>query len=795
MLNICYESTKACNLNCDYCITSDNPKMEKNDKYEDIIKYISCLNPERLVISGGEPLMDPLLCDKLELMSNILNKSYISISTNGTIESFDFRQIINYINCVDFSIPSLDPAIYEQMRGKNYVDIVKNNITELKNLIETNGKQIDIRISFTLTKINKDSLNDLLEYALQENVNSFRIGRFFPFRNARNVADKYLLSDNEINETINSCKNIIEKCKENKIKIIEPIENLSLMENGYITINFMGDIILPNKDGKTKLGNISNTPLEKFSYVIDKQNSIFKDIDVKQKEYIYKKFLSHKRIRDSKLQDERTSQEEFNSDKTRIIYSSSFRRLQQKAQVFSLEKNSNVHSRLTHSLEVADVGRILATKITNKLISINGIYRLNESDASQIITIVENACLIHDLGNPPFGHFGEDAIKTWWIKNKDKYINQYNNNAQRNKTYSIDFNNKDALELQKDFELFDGNPQGFRVISRLHCYNDKDDQELESGLNLTYSTLMSAIKYVGCANNLNPNKLNKSISKKAGYFVSEKPIVDKILQEMMITSGYRFPFTYIMEAADDIAYCMSDISDGFEKGVLTIPQFTKEFIGTWKKKYNEDVPDSVLSQKIIKKLLDNEVRDFNASVTSSWANYIVNDTVDTYVNYISSFIDGTAPEIINDKHMKESCKILNTIREIANKIIYRSPEAEGIEVAGFAIVTGLLDFFGELLKLTKEQFEAFVNISEDTNDIRKAYAFEFRIFNMLSKRCVESYKHQLNEWEIHNDYNVNIETLEWWLRIHLIIDHISGMTDDYALQSYQLSKGIDIKIR
>ena len=799
MLNICYESTKECNLNCDYCITSDNPNMIKNDNYEKIIDFISKLNPERLVISGGEPLLDTLLEEKLELISNKMKNTYVSVSTNGAIEDYDFKKIINYVDCLDFSIPSLDKDIYKKMRGQDRVDIVKNNISNLKQLLESIGKNVDIRISYILTRVNKDSLEDLLEYAKNEKVNSFRVGRFFPFRDAGKVSEKYELSENEINSIIESLGLNTDKYEKQGLKIIKPIIDLSLMENGYVTINFKGDIFIPTKKGKKELGNIKKINPEKLYHITSEQQLIFKNIDTKANDkYIYSSFISRERIRPSRFRGERSEQDDFNSDKTRIIYSSSFRRLQQKAQVFSLEKNSNVHSRLTHSLEVADVGRILATKITEKLVCINGAYKLKSEDVAKIISVVENICLMHDLGNPPFGHFGEDAIKTWWKENKEKYIKQHNKNAKEIKSKSIDMNNAQAIALQKDFELFDGNPQGFRIVSRLYCYNDHEDQQLESGLNLTYSTLINSLKYVGCSDDLNPKNLNKSISKKPGFFVSEKPIVDRILKELNLYDehrGYRAPFTYIMEAADDIAYCMSDIADGFEKGVISIPQFAKEFKRIWEETYEEKIPEVVLDNEKMEALLDDNVKDFNTVITAPWADLIVNDVVNTYVNDISSYIAGTAPEIINNKNTELSCKILDTIRNIANGFIYRSPEAEGIEIAGFSIVTGLLDFFGELLKMPKEQFDVFVNNSDDKKGIMKKYAYEFRIFNMLSKRCVESYRHQLKEWESNSYNSVDIETIEWWLRIHLIIDHISGMTDDYALQAYQLSKGIDIKIR
>lgn len=792
MLNICYESTKVCNLNCDYCITSDNPEMTRNDNYVQIISYIASLRPERLVISGGEPLLDPLLTDKLKLISEKMPDTYVSISTNGTVNQrqCDFKTIIDYVDCIDFSIPSVDNTIYSNMRGKDCIDTVKDNISILKKLLKSLNKSIDVRISYTLTKVNKDSLKDVLKYAEEVEVNSLRIGRFFPFRNAKKFTQKYELSDSEIKEVLNNCN-----IDSYKFKIIKPIENLDIMENGYLTINFNGQIFHPTREGKKILGNIDDTSANDLLLINENQQFIFKNIDTKQFEYIYFKYLSPKRVRDSQLSKNRTPQDEFNSDRTRIIYSSSFRRLQQKAQVFSLEKNSNVRSRLTHSLEVSDVGRILTTKITEKLTQLNGSYRLNPDDCSKIISIVENACLMHDLGNPPFGHFGEDAIKKWWLENKEEYITLHNRNASKISSKSIDMSNNHTINLQKDFELFDGNPQGFRIATRLYSFNDNKNQNIESGLNLTYSTLMCALKYVGCSDNLDPSQIKeKSITKKPGYFISEQRIVKHITESMKLTPGFRFPFTYIMEAADDIAYCMSDIADGIEKKVITAPQFAREFKECWEKQYKCEIPEEIFPKTLMKDLLCDNVRDFNTNVFSRWANFISNEVVKFYTNNIQEYMSGAASEIINIRNVKPSTQILNTLKSISNKIIYRSQEAEGIEVAGFSIVSGLLNFFGVILKMPKKHFDAFVYNNNDFNEVKKKYAYEFRVFNMLSKRCVESYRHQIDEWETDNPNKVDMVNIEWWLRVHLIIDHISGMTDDYALQTYQLAKGIDIKI-
>ena len=158
----------------------------------------------------------------------------------------------------------------------------------------------------------------------------------------------------------------------------------------------------------------------------------------------WEKFLSKERVRGSNYK--RSDLDEFYSDRTRILSSSYFRRMQQKAQVFSLEFNSSVRSRLTHSLEVSDIGRRLAVRIVDELSkekllqkNIPNKYALKEKDKAKFIAVIENACLMHDIGNPPFGHFGEVAIKKWWIANEEKYIEKYNENAKNNDEPNLDF--------------------------------------------------------------------------------------------------------------------------------------------------------------------------------------------------------------------------------------------------------------------------------------------------------------------------------------------------------------------
>lgn len=776
MLNLCYESTKTCNLNCDYCITSDNEDARDDIDFEQIIEGITKLTPQRIVISGGEPLLDSKLLEKLILLRNRCKSAFISLSTNGAIE-FDFLQLKSYIDCIDFSLPAIEGKLYKQMRGKNAVKLVQSNISKACDM------GFKVRLSYVLTKVNSEELRKLLDYAATTKIYEFRIGRFFPFRDAIKYRQKYELTDLEI-------KNVIDNIDLNayKFKIVPPISSLKLMEDGYITVNYLGEIFLPTKEGKVILGNILNIDPPEVKRFIEAQQLIFENIDTQRVEYIFDPLLKPVRTRASSVS--RTSLEEFYSDRSRIIYSSSFRRLQQKAQVFSLESNSSVRSRLTHSIEVADIGKLLAAKIADRLMK-HPEYCLRKEDASKIVSIVENACLMHDIGNPPFGHFGEQAIKTWWIDNKNKYLETYNSRATDQKVKGLWLKDKPYEKFLLDFEEFDGNPQGMRVVTRLHSDNDKQNEVLESGLNLSYPTLLSALKYVRAAGQTMDKNLNNDITKKVGFFNTETKIIEKMYFDMGISKGRRFPFAYIMEAADDIAYCMSDISDGIEKGIISIAEFIKEFQKIWLQSYMEDVPDIVLSSGIIKGVENGNLRDFNTCIASHWASMVSNEVVNDFIVNINGYITGTSGSIIAKEKNTLGVQILETIKKFSRKKLYRSPEAEEIEIAGYSIIMGLLEYFGKLLNLTFEEFSFLTD--EDKSPVNKNIDLEWRIFNRISKRYVNSYKKQLIEWK--DDYDSYGErNIEWWLRVHLIIDHISGMTDEFALKTYQVCKGIDIKL-
>jgi len=265
----------------------------------------------------------------------------------------------------------------------------------------------------------------------------------------------------------------------------------------------------------------------------------------------YREKLKSTRFLQSTI-DGRDFNEEMESDRGRAINSAAVRRLQQKTQVFPFESNSAVRSRLTHSLEVQQVGRYISKLIIKEL---KDSYPDISNYSEGFVSAVEVACLLHDIGNPPFGHFGEEAINLWTAGFLTEEIKRR-------------FSSEEKCDIYvKDLCNFEGNAQGLRILHQLQS------------LNLTYTQLACLIKYTRPAFEEKPCKDEnkyKYRKKKPGYYFSELEIYKKIKQDLSINSGCRFPLVYIMEAADDISYCIADIDDAIDKGIISYQKVDSE---------------------------------------------------------------------------------------------------------------------------------------------------------------------------------------------------------------------------
>lgn len=401
------------------------------------------------------------------------------------------------------------------------------------------------------------------------------------------------------------------------------------------------------------------------------------------------------------------------SDKARVINCGAFRRLQQKAQVFPLEPNASVRSRLTHSIEVSQIGRHLAQVIIKEFHDVEAEY----ARFAAFVNTVETACLLHDIGNPPFGHLGESAIKEWFRENE-------------------------GVVESKDLKEFDGNPQGLRMISFLAGADS-------FGLNLTASQVLSTVKY--------PWDFSRQPSgKKIGIFSSDFSCYESACEKVNWSVGNKFPFMLLMDTADEIAYSMSDLEDGLEKKIVSEELLKREFGA------------DRFSSSSLKPFVAFKVGVINEAVSVA---------AKKFCEQLSEILSGGDVSLIPSS--SEIGGVLKSVRRFAGENIYSHESAERIELSGRAVVKGLLRHFGELIKLSEMDFLALVN--GDRSQVKsKGLEFHLRIYRLLPVGYVDKYK----------DGSRGEEKLR---RAHLVVDFISGMTDDYALELYQVLEGIRIK--
>ncbi|MBL0494880.1 dGTPase [Aeromonas veronii] len=485
------------------------------------------------------------------------------------------------------------------------------------------------------------------------------------------------------------------------------------------------------------------------------------------------------------------------SDRARLIYSAPFRRLQQKAQVFSLESNSAVRSRLTHSIEVSHIGRYIVAKITEMITNASHIDNCDKQywkeNGLAISNIVETACLMHDIGNPPFGHFGEAAIVEW--AKSDELKNAISEAIKEEKI------NKD--QILEDFYHFDGNPQGFRVITKLQG----DDGF--NGLNLTYSQLASFLKYTHSPATKSSSE-DKPFTKKIGFFETEKHIIHDAWKALNMPSHSRHPLGFLMEASDDISYCISDIEDGIEKGIITFEHF-REKIKSHAEKELKNIPDDSQYKELLAKLIS--LKDEESPISAflrfktSLQNILVQDVADYFIENYNEFINFKVEKEIIFKGT-HSHSILKALKTYTGKYLFSSCEAEEMELSGFSIIYGILSEYQKLLRLDKHQFISLV--INDADKIKEHNLnLHRRLFNRLPSRHVKAYiaallNSALQPLKIEEDDEKLKQTVldaiitkpaneEWNLRAHLIVDFVSGMTDQYAMEFFQLVKGINVK--
>lgn len=429
----------------------------------------------------------------------------------------------------------------------------------------------------------------------------------------------------------------------------------------------------------------------------------------------------------------RASRTDFQRDFDRIIFSSAFRRLQNKTQVFPLPGSVFVHNRLTHSLEVSSVGRSLGS-IIGEFITENFKSDLTEESQNFYLhnlgNVIAAACLCHDVGNPAFGHSGEDAIASYFEKNE--------------KDLKPKFGDKEWADLVN----FEGNANAIRVLA--HQQQGKD----EGGIQLTFTTLASIAKYPCEAIAKKKGVIHR---KKFGFFQNEKEIFMKIAEQTHFLSESdepcifkRHPFVWLVEAADDICYNIIDMEDAHRLGIVSTADCQNLFFELVKSE-TDDV--NRVKRKLDSISNDNEKISY---LRAKVINALINKSIEIYRQNFNAILEGNLDKALLDIYKSEN-KTLQDIESFSIEKIYNHKAVVEIENAGYNVMYELLDHF--IPSILKQK------------DERKSY--DKMALKLLPKQFV---------YEEGTDYQ----------KVLGVIDFVSGMTDNYATDLYRKIKGIDI---
>ncbi|MGR7847219.1 dGTPase [Klebsiella aerogenes] len=467
----------------------------------------------------------------------------------------------------------------------------------------------------------------------------------------------------------------------------------------------------------------------------------------------------------------------FESDRGRIINSPAIRRLQQKTQVFPLERNAAVRTRLTHSLEVQQVGRYIAKEVLSRLKEQKLLERYGLDELSgPFESVVEMACLMHDIGNPPFGHFGEAAINDWFSKRlapKDAASQPLS--QDRCQVGALRLHDGEGVlnelrrKVRQDLCCFEGNAQGIRLVHTL------------MRMNLTWTQVGCILKYTRPAWWRGETLASHSyLMKKPGYYLAEEEYIARLRKELDLAPYNRFPLTWVMEAADDISYCVADLEDAVEKRIFSAEQLYQHLYDAW----GTHEKGSLFAQVVENAWEKSRANSLSRSTEDQFFMYLRVNTLNKLVPYAAHRFIENLPAIFSGdfnhallEDDSDCSQLLELYKNVAIKQVFSHPDVEQLELQGYRVISGLLDIYEPLLKLSLEEFSQFVE-----QDRVRSLPIASRLFQKLSTRHRLAYVEAVNKLSRDTE---EYPVLEYYYRCRLIQDYISGMTDLYAWDEYR----------
>lgn len=425
--------------------------------------------------------------------------------------------------------------------------------------------------------------------------------------------------------------------------------------------------------------------------------------------------LNRERLGKSVHSDEELGRSPFHKDHDRIIFSGAFRRLGRKTQVHPVSSNDHIHTRLTHSLEVSCVGRSLGMRVGEVLRDDMPAW----CSPADLGMVVQSACLAHDIGNPPFGHSGEDAIRHWFQQAAGRGWLDDMSDAERT-----------------DFLNFEGNAQGFRVLTQLEYH------QFDGGTRLTYATLGTYLKYPWTSRHAEALGYKKH---KFGCYQSELPLLEQIaaklgLPQIAEQQWARHPLVYLMEAADDICYGLIDLEDGLEMDLLDYPEVEALLLDL----VGDDVPETY------RQLSATDSRRRKLAILRGKAiEHLTNAAADAFVEQQHALLSGNlAGDLVEHMHGPAKRCVLQA-KAMAREKIFQDKRKTLHEIGAYTTLEILLNAFcGAAIEQHGGRTPSFKNR---------------RILDLLGSSAPNP------DWSLYQSF----------MRM---IDFIAGMTDSYATE-------------
>jgi dGTPase len=440
---------------------------------------------------------------------------------------------------------------------------------------------------------------------------------------------------------------------------------------------------------------------------------------------------------------------EFERDYDRILFSTPVRRLGDKTQVFPLEPNDSIRTRLTHSHEVSNLARSIGVNIAFN----SNFIPKSLAPTRNVPALLAAIGLAHDLGNSPFGHQGEESIKSWFETHQREVFPK----KQRGLTKA----------MKNDFLQFDGNAQTFRLLSRLQILNDN------FGLNLTYAALAALLKYTVPSDKIVKKSANAS-AHKHGFFQSERAIVHEVWRETGLREGTRHPLTFIMEACDDMAYSVLDTEDAVKKGLVS---FSDVVMHLQHSNGDDLATKQVVSKAIEKhnefrgsKLSPPELNDVSMQMFRVYAiARMVEDVTEEFRRQLPRMLDGSyTKELVFTSPSAELCKAL---KKFCLEHAFKHKTVLEKELRGHNVIWGLMDMLW--VAITDRKDVADVTSARSSPFSRYAYG-----------RISESYR---RIFESPSTLPIRYREAQ------LLTDMLSGMTDTYAMSMYDELRSCYVK--